>query len=112
MGADGLPTVIPVGVAGTEPSGILLDAPSGWVPAGGRRAGLAAHTFARYSYGQHQHKYTGWLQADPARARVLYAPHTQHGYYLPPPRTLYRLSAGLVTRRGHREGVRAGFLSS
>jgi hypothetical protein len=112
VGTDGLPMVIPVAITGTEPSGILLDVPTGWVPAGGRRAGLTAHTFARYSYGQHQHKHTGWLQADPTRARVLYAPHTQHGYHLPPSRALYRLSAGLITRRGHREGVRAGFLPS
>jgi hypothetical protein len=113
VGADGLPTVIPAEVAGAEPAGILLDVPAGLVPAGGRRAGLIAHTFARYSYGQRQHKHTGWLQADPEEpGRVLYAPHTQHGHYLPPSRTLYRLSAGLVTRRGHREGVRAGFLPS
>jgi hypothetical protein len=110
VGEDGLPMVIPVGITHTEPSGILLDAPTRWVPAGGRRAGLTAHTFARYSYGQHQLKHTGWLQTDPAQTRVLYAPHTRHGYYLPPSRTLYRLSAGLVTRRGHREAARAGFL--
>lgn len=110
VGGDGFPMVLPVEVEGTEREGIVLGAPEGWVPAGGRRAGLTAHTFARYAYGQHQRKHTGWLRADPEQKKVLYAPHTEHGYHLPPSRTLYRLSAGFVTKRGHREGVREGFL--
>jgi hypothetical protein len=110
VGADGFPVVVPVAVLGTEPAGILLDAPRGWVPPGGRRAGLTAHTFTRFAYGQHQRKHTGWLEADSDQAHVLYAPHTRHGHYLPPSQAFYRLTAGLVTRRGHREGVRAGLL--
>jgi hypothetical protein len=110
VGADGLPMVIPVSIGGTDDSGILLDAPDGWVPGGGRRAGFVSHTFARYTYGQNQRKHTGWLEADPTAQRVVYSPLTQHGYHLPWSRTVYRLGAGFVTRRGYREGRRAGFL--
>ncbi len=112
LDADGLPMVIPAKIAGSEPAGILLDVPKGSVPTGGRRAALTAHTFARYVYGQRQRKHTGWLEADPDQTRVLYSPHTQHGYYLPSSRALFRLSAGLVSRRGYRAGLRAGFLPS
>jgi hypothetical protein len=112
VGADGLPVVLPVEIARSEPAGILIDAPARWVPSGGRRAGLLAHTFARYTYGQHQRKHTGWLESDPAKAHLLYSPHTQHAYHLPASRVLYRLSAGLITRRRYRDGARAGFLPS
>jgi hypothetical protein len=110
VGTDGFPTVIPVRVAGTEARGIVLETP-GSVPAGGRRAGLAAHSFARYTYGQNQRKHTGWVEAEHGARRVVYAPHTESGYYLPWSRLAYRLGAGFVTRRGYRAARRAGFLS-
>lgn len=110
VGADGLPMVLPADISGVEPAGIVLDVAAGHVPLGGRRAGLVAHTFARYTYGQNLRKHTGWLESDPARAGLLYAPHTQQAYHLPPSRTLYRLIAGVVTRRGVHAGRRAGFL--
>jgi hypothetical protein len=108
--ADGFPMVVPVEVAGTEEGGILLDAPEGVLPPGGRRAGLLAHSFARYTFGQHKHQHTGWLEVWAHGDRALYSPHTEHGYHLPRSRFLYRLGAGFVTRRGYREGRRAGFL--
>ncbi len=101
--------VVPVSVVGTEPGGIVLQAPSGAVPPGGRRAGLVGHSFARYTYGQHKHVHSGWLDSE--GDRLVYAPHTEHGYFLPWSRTAYRLSAGFVTRRGYRDALRAGFVT-
>jgi hypothetical protein len=112
VGSDGLPLVVPVDIAGSDSRGIALTAPAGMVPPGGRRAGLTAHTFARYTYGQRQRRHSGWLQADPDQPQLIYAPHTEHGYYLPASRTLFRLSAGAATRRGYRAGLRDGFLRS
>jgi hypothetical protein len=111
VGADGFPMVVPVHVAGTEERGIVLDLPDGVVvPEGGRRAGLTAHSFARYTFGQHQHKHTGWLVANADERRVLYAPHTKTGYWLPESKLLYRIASGFVTRRGLRAARRAGFV--
>jgi hypothetical protein len=107
-GADGFPLVVPVEVAGAEERGIVLAAPEGLVPPGARRAGLTAHSFARYTFGQNQRRHTGWLEAQPGS--VVYAPHTEAGYRLPTSRLLYRTGAGFVTRRGYREARRAGFL--
>jgi hypothetical protein len=110
VGADGFPLVVPVEVTGTDERGIALEAPEGLVPPGGRRAGLTAHSFARYTFGQNQRKHTGWLEAEPGRGEVVYAPHTEAGYWLPTSRLLYRIGSGFVTRRGYREARRAGFL--
>jgi hypothetical protein len=110
VGADGFPVMVPVDIAGNEEGGILLQAPEGLVPPGRRRAGLTAHSFARYTYGQNQRKHTGWLEAEPAGRPIVYAPHTESGYWLPESRVAYRLGAGFVTRRGYRGGRRAGFL--
>jgi Pyridoxamine 5'-phosphate oxidase len=110
VGADGFPMVVPVDVHGSNDRGIVLEAPSGLVPSGGRRAGLAAHWFARYTFGQHQRKHTGWLEAEPGDSRVVYAPHTRSGYRFPESRFIYRIGSGFVTHRGIRAGRRAGFL--
>ena len=112
VGSDGFPVIVPVEIAAAEVHGILLELPEGIdVPPGGRRAGLTAHSFARYTFGQHQHKHTGWMTAEPGQ-RVVYAPHTKAGYRLPESRLIYRLGAGLVTRRGLREARRRGFVGS
>jgi hypothetical protein len=100
VGADRFPVVVPVAVEGAEERGIVLDAPEGLVPPGGRRAGLTAHWFARYTFGQRLRKHTGWLEADLEARRVVYAPHTETGYTLPRSKLLFRLAAGFVTRRG------------
>lgn len=110
VGADGFPIVVPVKIAGTEEGGIRLEAPRGVLPSGGRRAGLLAHSFARYTFGQHKHQHTGWLEVEASGGRALYSPHSEHGYHLPRSTFLYRLSAGFVTRRGYRAGRKAGFL--
>jgi hypothetical protein len=107
-GADGYPLAVPVEVAGYEERGIVLDAPEGHVPPGGRRAGLTAHWFARYTFGQRQRVHTGWLLAERPGGRVLYAPHTQTGYRLPTSRRLFKLVAGFETRRRLRQARRAG----
>jgi hypothetical protein len=108
--SDGFPLIVPVGVADVEADGILLDVPPHVLPSGGRRAGLLAHTFARYTAGQNLRKYTGWMQTSPD-GRVLYAPHTAKGYHMPASMFIYRLSAGAGTRRGEREARRAGLIT-
>jgi hypothetical protein len=109
VGADGFPLAVPVGVAGAGAEGIELEVPASVVPGGGRRAGLLAHEFARYTAGQHQRKHTGWLEAEPGSTRVRYAPHTEAGYHMPSSMTVYRLAAGAGTRRGLKGARRAGF---
>lgn len=108
--ADGFPFVVPVEVEGIEENGILLQAPNGLIPPGGRRAGLTAHWFSRNVIGQNQRKHTGWLEADPAGGRAFYAPHTKANYRFPTSRTLYRLVAGGGTRWWLRGARRAGLL--
>jgi hypothetical protein len=108
VGADGFPTVAPVGVAATEPRGLVLDVAPGLVPPGGRRAGLTAHWFARFSVGQRLRIHTGWVEND--GERVVYAPHTRTGYWMPPSPLVYKLAAGAVTNWGLRTARRRGFL--
>src|ERR1700722_3943682 len=110
MGADDLPFVVPVSPVGTEPGGIVLDASEGLIPAGNRRAGLTAHSFSRHVVGQHQRKNTGWLESDPARSRIVYSPHTEANYRLPPSKLVYRLVTGAGTRLGVPAARRAGLL--
>ena len=102
--AERLPNVL----LGTRDDGIVLEAPPGLVPRGGRRAGLLAHSFARYTAGQHQRKHSGWLEAEPGERQVLYAPHTEHGYHMPASMLVYRLSAGAGTRLWLRGARKAG----
>jgi hypothetical protein len=99
VGADGLPVAVPVRVVGAEEDGIVLEPPAGAVPAGGRRAGLTAHWFARYTFGQRQRVHTGWLEAKQGARAVLYSPHTDRGYRLPTSKLLFRLVAGFEARR-------------
>jgi hypothetical protein len=100
-GADGLPFVVPVGIDGADDRGIVLRAPAGLIPPGGRRAGLTAHRFTAHVLGQSQRVMTGWLDGDALR----YAPHTERAYALPPNRTLYRLVVGFETRRRYRGAI-------
>ena len=110
VGGDGLPVIVPVTVDGAEERGVRLTAPAGFVPPGGRRAGLLAHSVERFSIGQHQRRYTGWMEAD--GDSVLYAPHTKGGYRLPSSKLLYRIAASIATRRGLRQGRRAGHIAA
>jgi hypothetical protein len=118
VGADGFPVIVPVRISKTETRGIVLGAPDGVVPEGGRRAGLTAHWFDRAftggkptGWGMSIRVHTGWLEATPAERRVLYAPHTKAGYSFPPSTLLYRIAAGLGTRWGFRGARRAGLLA-
>jgi hypothetical protein len=110
VGADGFPLVVPVTVTGVGDEGIELSVPNRLIPAGGRRAGLLGHSFSRHVIGQQQRKHSGWLECDPATGQAVYAPHTEHGYRLPPSRLAFNLSAGFVARRGLRQARREGFL--
>lgn len=110
VGADGYPVVVPVDVVGIEAGGVILEAPEGVnLPPGDRRGGLLGHSFARYTMGQNQRKHTGWLEVIPGSRRILYAPHTESGYYLPTSMFLYWVAAGFVTRRGFRDAKESGF---
>jgi hypothetical protein len=108
VGGDGLPVAIPAEVAGAQRDGVILKAASGLVPPGARRAALVAHAFTRHGYGQNQRKYTGWLEVDESGTRLLYAPHTKRGYYLPS--FAFRLAAGAATRLGYYRARRSGLL--
>jgi hypothetical protein len=111
VGADGFPIAMPARPTTTTDSGVELEVPKGLVPNGGRRAGLLAHEFARYTAGQNLRKHTGWLQAaEPGATTVTYAPHTEAGYHMPSSMTIYRLAAGAGTRRGLKGARRAGFV--
>jgi hypothetical protein len=110
VGADGFPVAIAARPGDATADGIELSVPKGLVPSGGRRAGLLAHQFARYTAGQNLRKHTGWLEAEPGATTVTYAPHTEAGYHMPSSMTIYRLAAGAGTRRGLRGARRAGFV--
>ena len=117
VAADGFPMIVSVRISETETRGIVLDAPDGIVPEGGRRAGLTAHWFDRAfrrgkptGWGMSIRVHTGWLEATSAERGVLYAPHTKAGYRFPASTLLYRIAAGLGTRWGVREARRAGFI--
>ena len=93
VGTDGFPVVAAVVPGAASGRGVALSGP---LPPGGRRAGLCAHDFARYTYGQEQRRHTGWLEDG------VYAPHTETGYRLPESRLLFHLAGGVVTRWGMR----------
>jgi hypothetical protein len=102
VGADGLPMIAPARLGDASHRGIELRVADGLVPAGGRRAGLAAHEFARYTFGQRLRKHTGWLEAD--ERGIVYAPHTETGYAFPESRLLFYALAGGMTRWESRRG--------
>ena len=108
VGSDGFPMALPVRLSGSDEQGILLEAPGGIVPAGGRRAGLTAHWFSRGVVGQRQSIHTGWLQAGADGARLIYSPHTRAAYRMPSSRLVYRIVTGLFTRLRYRQARRAG----
>jgi hypothetical protein len=110
VGGDGFPVIAPVSVdPEVNDAGIVLGAPSGVVPSGGRRAGLTAHSFTEYVMGQDQRVHTGWLEAGDD-GTLVYAPHTKAGYRMPASRLLYPLIVGAFTRVRQREARKAGFL--
>jgi hypothetical protein len=102
VGADGLPVVVPVSVTAADDEGVeLAAAAAGFIPPGGRRAGLTAHAFRPRVIGQEQRVQTGWLAHEGERIR--YSPHTRAGYALPPSKTLFVVASALATRAGMRK---------
>jgi hypothetical protein len=96
-GADGLPEVVPVTAGEAHEEGIRLTVPTGSVPPGGRRAGLASHKFWPRMVGQEQHIHTGWLTAD--GDAISYAPHTRTGYRMPPSSLAYHIGCASLALR-------------
>ncbi|HET9770163.1 MAG TPA: hypothetical protein VFS16_04685 [Acidimicrobiia bacterium] len=106
-GGDGFPVVVPVALAGHDAAGLRLVAPPGILPAGGRRAGLLAHSFRPKLIGLATRMLTGWLSvADDGAA--LYAPHTSKGFMAPPRKNLLLFSNGLMAKVGYRQATRSG----
>jgi hypothetical protein len=105
-GADDLPDVVPATTLEATSAGISLRVPPGSVPASGRRAGLTSHSFEPRMIGQEQRIHTGWVSSDGA-GRVVYAPHTEAGYRLPPSKALYTLGCAALALR-MRAARRAG----
>jgi hypothetical protein len=111
VGADGFPMIVPVDVHHPRRDGLALRSPAALLPPGSRRAGLTAHRFSRYTWGQTLRKHTGWLEVnDPTSSTASYAPHTYRGYSFPPSKLLFTIVAGAVTRLGVRQARRAGYL--
>ena len=108
-GSDGFPVVVSARPVGAERQGLLLDVAPGLVPAGGRRAGVLAHSFHPGNVGMSERVHTGWLTPDAGASRVLYAPHTKAGFTIPPSRRAFQVAAGAGTRRGMRQARRRGF---
>ncbi|MFI6429281.1 hypothetical protein [Rhodococcus oryzae] len=95
--ADRYPVIAPVGVAGADADGVRLRVPT-WVPHGGRRAGLLAHSYRAQLVGLETRQNTGWLDVTGTEAR--YAPHTEFGFRAPANKTIVLLANGFLARRG------------
>jgi len=107
-GADGHPIVTPVALGGHESAGLRIIAPRGLLPAGGRRAGLLAHSYRPQLIGLSTQILTGWLRsADDGTA--VYAPHTSKGYTAPPHKDLLLVGNGLIAKVGNWKANRMGF---
>ena len=106
-GGDGFPVVQPVGVAGAVAGGIRLEATGEPLPAGGRRAGIVAHSYRPQLIGLASRQHTGWLEPDEGGRSATYAPHTEQGFKAPANKTLLLLANGLLAKRGLRKARRA-----
>jgi hypothetical protein len=104
---DGFPFVVPVALGGHDAGGLRLVAPPGLLPAGGRRAGLLAHSFRPKLVGLSTRILTGWLTVADDGAAV-YAPHTSRGFMAPPRKNLLLVSNGLMAKVGHWQSRRSG----
>jgi hypothetical protein len=108
-GGDGLPTVIPVSMAGHDSSGLRLVCSPGLLPPGARRAGLLAHSYRPQLVGLSTRTYTGWLDVGEDGTAV-YSPHTSKGFRAPPRKTLLLVSNGLLAKYQMRHAQRVGVL--
>ena len=101
-GADGFPVVTRVELGATAAAGIPLRGIDVPLPAGGRRAGMVAHSFQPKLVGVRTRTLTGWLQDG------IYAPHTEAGFRAPANKTLLLVGNGLLAKKGVRELRKAG----
>ncbi|WP_033337846.1 hypothetical protein [Catenuloplanes japonicus] len=106
VGADGLPVVLPVTLTGHDARGLHLRAPG--LPDGGRRAGLAAHSFGPKATALANRAGTGWLEAHGGEA--IWSPHTTGGFTVPPIKLVQTLGNGLLAKQGIRTARRRGLL--
>ncbi|TJZ81130.1 hypothetical protein FCG67_00255 [Rhodococcus oryzae] len=95
--ADRYPVIAPVAVTAADADGVGLRVPA-WVPHGGRRAGLLAHSYRAQLVGLESRQNTGWLEVTGTEAR--YAPHTEAGFRAPANKTIVLLANGFLARRG------------
>lgn len=107
LDGDGMPMVLPVaaGPPGTRPVVDLTCAAP--LPAGGRRAGLLAHSYRAQLVGLAVRQHTGWLEVDDGPHAGTYAPHTAKGFMAPPNKTLLLLVNGLLAKQGLRRARKA-----
>ncbi|MEU3521598.1 hypothetical protein ABZ770_41250 [Streptomyces sp. NPDC006654] len=108
-GADGHPVVLPVRVTGYDERGLFVEAATGLLPPGGRRAGLTAHSFGPQAVGLANRICTGWLETSGNTA--VYAPHTAAGFAAPPMKSVQLFFNGLFAKRNWRKAVREGTLA-
>jgi hypothetical protein len=115
LGADGLPVVVAVAVAGHDAAGLRLVAAPGLLPEGGRRAGLLAHAYRPQLIGLSTRTFTGWLEVS-GDGRAVYAPHTSKGFVAPPSKNLLLVANGLMSKwklaQARRRGVSASLARS
>lgn len=107
-GADGLPVIVPVSVAGHDKTGIRLVAAAGLLPPGGRRAGFLAHSFRPQLVGLATRTFTGWLDVADDGGEARYSPHTSKGFWAPPQKNLLIVSNGLFAKYGMWQARRNG----
>jgi hypothetical protein len=98
VSGDGYPDVVPFDVVSADSGGISISTERR-LPAGGRRAGLIAHSFRPQLIGLVSRQHTGWLAVDDSGAAT-YAPHTESGFRAPANKTLLLLANGLLAKRG------------
>jgi hypothetical protein len=101
--------VVPLQITGHGAYGLRLQAASGLLPSGGRRAGLLAHAYHPQLVGLSSRTMTGWLDVGEDRAAT-YAPHTAKGWTVPPSKPLILVANGMLAKIGYRRAVRAGVL--
>ncbi len=108
LGADGFPVIVPVRVAGHDERGLLLDASTGRLPEGGRRASIAAHAFGPHASSLVNRSGTGWLEVSGETA--IWSPHTSSGFTVPPVKVVQNLANGMMAKQRMRKNRKTGVI--
>lgn len=108
-GSDGFPVIVPVKITHHGKQGFTLAAAPGLLPAGGRRAGLLAHSYHPKLVGIATRSMTGWLEVTVDGAGV-YSPHTCKGWSAPAIKSVLLVMNGLLAKFGYRKARRDGVL--